>query len=309
MKYTNPIVALILMLVLSAGPILIATATEKPVNRAYSHGKGTPPTRTARRAPTRRAQTPPPVDGQSSTVLTDGRVLLIGGLGQDGPSASVTINNPRTGQSKALANMRVARAWHTATMLPDGRVFIFGGEGANGRALNSPLLLDPATGEIETGKADLTARSHHTATLLTDGRVLITGGVSSRGELIGQAQLWDYQTGTTENTEAISIARQKHHAVLLTDGNVLIEGGTDASNNEVKTAELFTVEARSFNVTSLSDKDDPEIAYLAASFPSDRAADVSVDSKVSLRFSKRLPIESIKKGMIKFETSDEGVGD
>lgn len=260
--------------------------------------------------PPRQVQIPEPVEGQTSTPLPDGGVLRIGGWEADGPTTSLTVTNSRTGRVKSLPNMRDARAFHTATMLPDGRVFIFGGVGPNQKALKSAALIDPATGEVDGLKAQagLTARSNHTATLLTDGRVLIVGGVSDKGRLITEAQLWDPRTKTAESTEVISLGRQKHRATLLTDGNVLIEGGVDESNNDVKTSELFNVETRSLVATSmLSDQGDSEIPYLAASMPAEQASSVPVDTVVALRFSKRLPVEAFRQGIVKLETSAEGV--
>src|SRR5215213_2229425 len=310
MKKTNSIVALTLSVVLSMGPVLICAAAEKPSGSSALHSRKAPATSRNRRVPPKQVQIPEPVEGQSSTPLTDGGVLRIGGLGSDGPTTSLTVINPRPGRTKSLPNMREARAFHTATMLPDGRVFIFGGVGPNQRTLKSAALVDPATGEIEElrAQAGLTARSNHTATLLTDGRVLIVGGVSDNRRLISAAQLWDPRTKTAESNGLISIARQMHRAVLLTDGSVLIEGGVDESNGEVRTSELFNIETRSFVATSISsDQGDSEIPFLAASVPAEKALAVPVDSVVALRFSKRLPVEAFRQGILKFETSAEGV--
>ena len=118
--------------------------------------------------PTKQAQVPEPVAGQSSTPLTDGGVLRIGGLGADGPTTSLTVINSRTGRVKELPNMRMARAFHTATMLPDGRVFVLGGVGLNQKALKSAVLLDPATGEIEELKEFLKPLAPHDCRLVID---------------------------------------------------------------------------------------------------------------------------------------------
>ncbi len=312
MKKTNAIVALTLSVVLSMGPVLICAAAEKPIRPSALHSRKAPVTGKSRRVPPKQAQVPEPVEGQSSTPLTDGGVLRIGGMGADGPTTSLTVINSRTGRTKSLPNMRVARAFHTATMLPDGRVFIFGGVGANQKTLKSGAFIDATTNEIAEIQGAtpslLLARSNHTATLLTDGRVLIVGGVSDNGRLLSDAQLFDPKTKTVESTELTSLARQKHRAVLLTDGNVLIEGGVDENNSELKTSELFNVETRSLVATSMSsNQGDSEIPYLAASTPADRASAVQVDSIVALRFSKRLPIEAFRQGVVKLETSTEGV--
>jgi len=308
MKRTNCIVALALSLVLGMGPVIAFASAEKPTRVSYPPGKRISAPPRARRIAPKRLQIPTPLEGQSVTSLPDGRVLLVGGLTQDGPSASLAISNPRTGQTKSLPDMSYARAWHTATMLPDGRVFVVGGIGTDGQALNGPVLLDPATGAIQEVAPDgMPERAHHTATLLTDGRVLIIGGVDDKGQLITKSQVWDYETKTAESAGTLSISRWKHKSTLLADGNVLIEGGADDSNAEITTAEIFNVEAQSFSFTSISsDQSDGQTPYLAASLPADGASDVPVESRVAMRFSKPLPVEAFKEG-IKLQASDEGV--
>ena len=73
---------------------------------------------TPKRATRTQNQSPP--DGQSATLLSDGRTLLIGGEGTNGPLASVSIRDPRTQLVSPFANgLNQARAWHSATVLPD----------------------------------------------------------------------------------------------------------------------------------------------------------------------------------------------
>ena len=46
------------------------------------------------------------LEGQSATLLPDGRVLLIGGDGSSGPQSSVSIKDPRTQQITPLPGYR-----------------------------------------------------------------------------------------------------------------------------------------------------------------------------------------------------------
>src|SRR5688500_17249427 len=122
---------------------------------------------------TRPVQTSAP-EGQTTTLLPDGRLLVAGGVGTEGTLSGASLSDPLTGQTFPLANMREARAWHSATVLPDGRVFIFGGAGANGRALKSAEIFDPGTMSFQLfPSVGLAARAFHSATLLMDGRVLL----------------------------------------------------------------------------------------------------------------------------------------
>src|SRR5258708_38115101 len=70
------------------------------------------------------------VAGQSRSLLPDGRVLLVGGEGPDGPLATASVQDLKTGAITALpVKLLRPRAWHTATILPDGTVLVAGGIG------------------------------------------------------------------------------------------------------------------------------------------------------------------------------------
>src|SRR5947209_4771228 len=73
------------------------------------------------------------VTGQSSTLLPDGRWLVVGGIGAAGPQARVAVGEAGVEASKALSTrLERPRGWHTATVLPTGSVLIFGGLDAAG---------------------------------------------------------------------------------------------------------------------------------------------------------------------------------
>ena len=82
-----------------------------------------------RRPMTPRRSTVQRLAGQTSTLLPDGRLLVVGGQDSDGPTATVAIAESQTGELVPLPFvLRQARAWHSATMLPDGRVLVAGGD-------------------------------------------------------------------------------------------------------------------------------------------------------------------------------------
>ena len=247
-------------------------------------------------------------EGQSATLLPDGRVLLIGGDGSSGPQSSVSIKDPRTQEITLLANgLYQARAWHSATMLPDGRVLVVGGVGINNKVIGDAEIYDPETTISEPlPSARLNARAYHTATLLTTGQVLIAGGSSSNGHALTVAELFDPKTMTAITLPArLSNGRQKHKATLLADGNVLFEGGVGGNSDKLTVAELFNSQTRSFASTSLSsEQSDGSAPFVAASLPADGATDVPVDTLVAVRFSRSLRVESLTSETVKFTSSD-----
>src|SRR5437016_4929542 len=63
---------------------------------------------------------------QSSTLLPDGGILLLGGFDGDGRPLADAVRIDRTNQTgkveRLTGRLQVARAGHTATVLPDGTV-------------------------------------------------------------------------------------------------------------------------------------------------------------------------------------------
>ncbi|HZN06928.1 MAG TPA: RHS repeat-associated core domain-containing protein [Pyrinomonadaceae bacterium] len=248
-------------------------------------------------------QTPAP-EGQTTTLLPDGRLLLVGGIGPEGTLSTASLSDPLNGQTLPLANIREARAWHSATVLPDGRVFIFGGTGANGRALNSVEIFDPATLLFQSFSAPgLTARAFHSATLLMDGKVLFAGGVAENGKTAATIETWDFKSRKNEVLAArLNVARQKHKASLLADGRILIEAGVDETGNQVAAIEAFSPETKEF--TLAGPVAEATTSYLVASAPANDATDVPVETIIALRFSTLLAPRSVNADTVVLNNSE-----
>jgi RHS repeat-associated protein len=300
---------LALCITLTAGPNLSLAATANAKRVWPNLPRNPTSTPKAKRARVNaRPQTATNPAGQSTTLLPDGRLLLIGGKEEDGLRGGAAIRDGRTGETVALpSGLHQARAWHSATMLPDGRVLVVGGIDGDGQALESAEIFDPEAQTFEMlSPASFSPHAYHTATLLTDGQVLIAGGISDKGYASSRAELWDFQTKTTIKLPSqLSAARQKHRASLLPDGNVLFEGGNDENGAELAATELYNTEARAFNFTTIrSDLNDGDAPFLAASLPHDGAKDVPVESSVALRFSKPLQVESINSQSVKLVSAE-----
>ncbi|MBF8290987.1 MAG: hypothetical protein HW391_1955, partial [Chloroflexi bacterium] len=133
------------------------------------------------------------------TVLPEGGVLVLGGLGPDGQivpalehyDAATLGFHAQISHTMSSAAL-TPRAYHSATLLTDGRVLVVGGVSPAGQVLGDAQLFDPLTQAVESVPAPLTTpRRGATASLLSDGRVLIWGGVDAAGAELTTGELFD----------------------------------------------------------------------------------------------------------------------
>jgi hypothetical protein len=176
--------------------------------------------------------------GHTATLLSDGRVLIVGGSNHDDPgvrrvASSAELYDPATGAFSQTGSTTTDRVDHKATLLTDGRVLIAGGSWRDGSA----EVYDPKTGTFTRTGSMTTDREFHTATLLSDGRVLIAGGRAVTANL-ASAELYDRKTGAFSPAGSMTSYRYLHTSTLLSDGRVLIAGGATGMG-QLASAEMY----------------------------------------------------------------------
>jgi hypothetical protein len=184
----------------------------------------------------------------SATLLTSGKVLVVGGLTgdsdvmQDGENGE--LYDPASGTWASAGTSSGPSAWHTATLLNTGAVAVVGGSVANAFPAFVRDAIDLYTPDVGWSAGQmLTGRVDHSATLLPSGRVLIAGGrsgpvgASEIGPPVHSAEF--YGPAGQDVAHPMTTARAAHAAVLLPSGDVLVIGGEDESRDPLASAEIY----------------------------------------------------------------------
>lgn len=167
----------------------------------------------------------------TATLLTNGKVLIVGGRDAVRSLASAELYDPQTGTFSAVAPMGTRREAHTATLLRSGRVLVTGGIDSypNQIRTKSAELYDPQTNAWTTIATTMAVtRQLHAAVLLPSGKVLITGGHTQMPVGFGgsaTADLYDPETQTIQPTVSMGTGRFAHTATVLRSGEVVVAGG------------------------------------------------------------------------------------
>jgi WD40 repeat protein len=177
---------------------------------------------------------------QQAVLLTDGKVLVVGGQTDRFQTlARAELFDPLSKSWRSTGSMANRRLAFTATVLSDGRVLVAGG-GDYPPYNPTAELYDPAIRIWAiTGNPIAAKRANATATLLPNGQVLVAGG--GDGSDLRTAELYDPATGTWSSTGDLSVGRSVHSATRLANGDVLVVGGFLADGSIGGSAETYHI--------------------------------------------------------------------
>lgn len=225
--------ALVLFVLAGAGAIIYAHSTAEPT-RAGAVSPASPMLE--------------PRSGHSATLLTNGKVLIAGGMRRNQDFyRSAELYDPVGGKFELTGAMNQARVGQAAVLLRSGKVLIAGGWIGHG-ATDSAELYDPTTGKFTSIAKMTVQRGRPTATLLENGDVLIAGGADhDTPGGVATAEIFHADTLRFQAVSSMHYARIAHTATLLRDGRVLIAGGR--GDAVTATAELYDPKAMQFVLT------------------------------------------------------------
>jgi N-acetylneuraminic acid mutarotase len=179
----------------------------------------------------------------TATLLGDGRVFMVGGLGpagegaeQDLPLRSTEFYDPAADAFVRSTDLAEGRANHAAALLNENAVIVSGGtSGESGDiSVASSEVFDNRAATWTTVGAMGTPRTGHTATALEDGRVLVAGGETVRRgsrRSLTSAEVFEFGLGASGEWRSggdMVCPRSEQAAVLLADASVLVIAGDAA---------------------------------------------------------------------------------
>jgi len=179
----------------------------------------------------------------TATLLSDGRVLVVGGLSVQLRAGGLLVErptdaevyDPRADRWSATAPMALYRRDQTATRLLDGRVLVAGSQ--DNLTYNSTEIYNPISDRWRVAAPMASGRSGHSAVLLATGDVLVVGGVS-QGQNAPAIELTSAEVyhPATDHWSAVASMSETHSsqtATVLSDGRVLVLGATGLSRAEL----------------------------------------------------------------------------
>ncbi len=174
----------------------------------------------------------------TATLLSDGRVALVGGNACRAPdevgSTSAEILDPARSTTERLPNLETARREHTTSLVEGQRLVVAGGivppsHAGPMAATDSVEVLAKAGGSWrwEPGPKLLHARRAHAAVVLRDGRVVLIGGYGDDDVPLSSVEIWDPRRGGWKEGPALREPSAGVRAHLLPDGRVLMLSNRD----------------------------------------------------------------------------------
>jgi hypothetical protein len=185
----------------------------------------------------------------TATVLTNGKVLLTGGLtGPNTESATCDLYDPDTNTISAASSMNVARRDHDAVILDDGRVLVAGGRSGATTAATCEVY-DPGTDTWEITGVMTSGRYGLRLLKLDNGRVLAIGGYKAATP-VRSVEMWEPETGRWHLVCNLPYTRYKPATAIVHSINkVVIAFGGDYHTDYIDLSTLAWKQGPTYETT------------------------------------------------------------
>lgn len=191
----------------------------------------------------------------TATLLSDGRVLVIGGeahgsSGISGALASAEIYDPATRTFTPAGNLQVPRLGHCAVELPDGTVVVLGGwtlVNGNGTVISQVEAWNPATMTFTVLGSTLSPHPGGQAFLRQDGRIQMVGGYDSSAGVTSdtyRTEIFDPASGNSRYDFALTDVEDNATLIPLDASHFMLLGGENGLGgwHQLDTAALYATD-------------------------------------------------------------------
>jgi len=181
------------------------------------------------------AYTPERVD-QSSVVMPDGSLILMGGTYYDSVLLNDTWRSADTGATWILVNASsgwLRRSGQSSVVMPDASIVLMGGTGDSGYLNDVWQSADNGdTWTLVNASAGWPARSKQSSVVMPDGSIVLMGGIGDSGYLNDVWRSGD--NGVTWNQLTAGAdwpARYWQNSVVMPDASIVLMGGVSGGSN------------------------------------------------------------------------------
>jgi N-acetylneuraminic acid mutarotase len=175
----------------------------------------------------------------TATLMKNGNVVIIGGVGKNKTLSSIEIFDADQNQFYKAGRLKTPRYMHAAVRLNDGRILVAGGMhkiNDNKSILRSIEVFNPKTNRTSMiGKLN-TARSSLTAELLSNGKVLFIGGANNTP--LRTAEVFNPVTQKIEKTLRMVFSHSDFDSIKTSEGKIFVFGGNGSGPASIEKLEI-----------------------------------------------------------------------
>jgi len=241
----------------------------------------------------------------TATVLSDGRVLVVGGSGKNGEILnSCEIYNPVTRKWTFVDSLNIARYEHSATLLPNGKVLVAGGRSGPYSWLSRTCeVYNPELNAWTLVDSMIFLRGNHSGILLLDSVILFSGG----GYASNTWELYDANNFTPIHWGWLPFEKISHDIIPLPNDRVISIGGWTRSGIAIYPTDTCLIYEYNLTSVKIENNEVPKSFDLFQNYPNPFNAQTIITYQVPEK--KFISIKIFNSLGEELLTLDEGIKD